>query len=304
LAKLDLEAAVAAGLQGKGKFNLSARNGRFILTLEASLVWGAGAKGSASLEIGYESVIALLDLLHRERAANAYRDLEWVEGDAVQLIRQLSLSGALGMDVTMLYLSNAIRGYGLLKGLYQSLTGGGRGGQIAYTLVMDKNQEVLRQWVCNLTPDALGPLLLTLIGTPKSFKPESAGNSFNATRVYLWQQQAVERCLGWVRGKANARQTFEEALMRMNHDGARSTDAGKAYCLALHELNRFMSEPVKDDIIINNEMRANYRKHIEHLGARLNNYCHHETEYKALVSIGSTTIAPIPKITYRGPRID
>lgn len=184
----------------------------------------------------------------------------------MQLIRQLSLSGALGMDVTMLYLSNAIRGYGLLKGLYQSLTGGGRGGQIAYTLVMDKNQEVLRQWVCNLTPDALGPLLLTLIGTPKSFKPESAGNSFNATRVYLWQQQAVERCLGWVRGKANARQTFEEALMRMNHDGARSTDAGKAYCLALHELNRFMSEPVKDDIIINNEMRANYRKHIEHLG--------------------------------------
>ncbi len=304
LAKLDLEAAVAAGLQGKGKFNLSAKNGRFILTLEASLVWGAGAKGSASLEIGYESVIALLDLLHRERAANGYRDLEWVEGDAMHLIRQLSLFGALGMDVAMLYLTNTIRGYGLLKGLYQSLTSGGRGGQIAYTLVMDKNQEVLSQWVCNLAPDALGPLLLTLIDTPKSFKPERADSSFSATQVHLWQQQAVERCLGWVRGKANARQTFEETLMRMNRDGARSIDAGKAYCLAHYELNRFMSEPVKADVIINNEVRANYKKHVEHLGARLNNYCHHETEHKALIAIGSVTIAPMPKIIYRGPSLD
>lgn len=304
LAKLDLEAAVAAGLQGKGKFNLSTRNGRFILTLEASLVWGAGAKGSASLEIGYESVIALLDLLHRERAANGYRDLEWVEGDAMQLIRQLSLFGALGMDVTMLYLSNAIRGYGLLKGLYQSLTSGARGGQIAYTLMRHEQPEVLRQWVCNLTPDALGPLLLTLISAPKSFTPEGQSKGLDLDQVSLLQQEAIERCLGWIRGKANASQTFEEALICMNREGERPDNAGKSYCISRHYLNQFMNHPVLQNEARNNKMRARYRHHIEHLGAKLNNYCTYETKYQTLLGLGSATIAPIPKVTYRGPNLD
>lgn len=304
LAKLDLQAAVAVSLQGKGKFNLSAKNGRFILTLEASLVWGAGAKGAASLEIGYESVIALLDLLHRERAANSYRDLEWVEGDAMHLIRQLSLFGALGMDVAMLYLTNTIRGYGLLKGLYQSLTSGGRGGQIAYTLMRHEQPEVLRQWVCNLTPDALGPLLLTLISPPKSFTPEGQSKSLSWDQVSLLQQEAIERCLGWIRGKANASQAFEEALICMNREGARSTEAGKAYCIGRYELNRFMEKKVMPDITINNEMRARYRQHLEFLGARLNSHCEYDYSYQTFVAPGSVSIAPIPRVKYRGPKLD
>lgn len=306
LAKLDVEAVVALGARASGRFNLALRNGRFILTLEAGLVWGAGAKGYASLEIGYQSIIALLDLLHRERAANRYQDLRWVEPDAMWLARHLSLCGALGMDVAMLYLSNSIRGYGLLKGLYQALTDGGRGGQIAYTLVMDRNQEVMRRWVCNLTPDAFGPLLNALISTPKAFAVEEAGRRtlISEVQAYLLQQQAIERCLGWIQDKTDACRTFEESLIRMNRDGVRPAEAGKAYCTRLYYLDRFMAEPVMQLDRDSSRMRERYRQHANTLGVRLNEHCEYGHKYQTLVAPGSFSLAPTPTVEYKGPELD
>ena len=195
---------VAAGASFSGNLMLRVHNGRFLLSIKGSLVWGAGLKGYMTFEVGYESVVALLELVRQEMAANRYQDLDWVDGEALAYVRDLSFLGAIGVDVAFVYL----RGYAVVKEIYGRLTDGGRGGQIAYTLVRDRNQRVMEDWVLNLQPQAFGPLLMALSSAPKAFSinDELDTQNFDEDEAHLLQQQAIEACLGWILWKVDARQ--------------------------------------------------------------------------------------------------
>ena len=190
----------------------------------------------------------------------------------------------------------------MVKEIYGRLTDGGRGGQIAYTLVQDKNQKVMEDWVLNLQPQAFGPLLLALSSSPKAFsiKEESGNKSYTKEDAYLLQQQAIARCIAWISMKLDASNQFEETLICMNRDGVRSTEAGINYCKNKFRLDSFMSERVQGLIGSNNTMRSRYHQRVAKLGARLNGRC----EFRKTFS--GPAFAPIEetKITYKGPSID
>ncbi|WP_134677925.1 MULTISPECIES: hypothetical protein [Pseudomonas] len=281
---MELVAAVGGGVSGKVRLQLN--KGRFLLSIQGSLVWGAGFKGYMTFEVGYESVVALLELIRKELLANNNEDPAWIDGEAMAYVRMLSLFGALAMDVPFIY----ARRYAFAKELYDKLTDGGRGAGIANTLVMDKNQEVMRNWVINLQPNAFGPLLMALSSAP----------GFLSDKEHLLQQQAIERCLGWIEPQPDAAQRFEDAVIRMNRDGARPPNAGQAYCENRLRLDSFMSEKVSGLVGANNQMRARYLQRVERLGGRLFGYCEYRTEPFGPALGGAETI----KISYKGPTID
>ena len=298
LAKLEVEMAVALGAGISGDMHLRMQNGHLLLSIKGSLVWGAGVKGYLTFEVGYDSIVALTELVRQEMAANQYKDLDWVDKEASAYMEKLSFLGATGIDVVFAY----VRGYAIVKEIFDALTEGDRGGQIAYTLVRDKNPQVIRDWVINLQPQALGPLLLTLSNAPQAFtsEDEEQTEAFDEDQAYLLQQRAIEKCLTWISAKPNAPLQFEEAIICMNRDGARPSKAGFAYCANKLKLDTFMAERVLSLQVGANEMRKRYRSLVSTMGARLNGHCSYQTEYKG------PAFAPVQKIksTYKGPNID
>ncbi|MEG2389363.1 MAG: hypothetical protein RSB64_00560, partial [Pseudomonas sp.] len=298
LAKLEVEMAVALGAGISGDMHLRMQNGHLLLSIKGSLVWGAGVKGYLTFEVGYDSIVALTELVRQEMAANQYKDLDWVDKEASAYMEKLSFLGATGIDVVFAY----VRGYAIVKEIFDTLTEGDRGGQIAYTLVRDKNPQVIRDWVINLQPQALGPLLLTLSNTPQAFtsEDEEQTEAFDEDQAYLLQQRAIEKCLTWISAKPNASLQFEEAIICMNRDGARPSQAGFVYCANKLKLDTFMAEGVLSLQVGANEMRKRYRSLVSTMGARLNGHCSYQTEYKG------PAFAPVQKIksTYKGPNID
>ena len=154
----------------------------------------------------------------------------------------------------------------------------------------------------NLQPQAFGPLLLALSSSPKSFsiKDNQGVLSFNEREALLFQQQAIERCLGWISCKSDASQQFEETVICMNWDGARPISAGLAYCKNKARLDLFMDEKSGVFDRSSNERRARYRQCVSTLGARLNGYCEYSKAY------AGPAFAPIEEIktVYKGPNID
>lgn len=299
LAKLEVEMAVAVGAGISGDLNLRVHDGRLLLSIKGALVWGAGVKGYLTFEVGYESIVALTELVRQEMAANQYKDLEWVETEALAYVKKLSFLGATGIDVAFAY----VRGYAIVKEIFEALTAGDRGGQIAYTLGRNENRQEMQDWVYNLQPQAFGPLLLALSAPPKPFTVEEDSKeeqSFNEDQAHLLQQQAIERCLGWISSKPDANQQFEEAIICMNRDGARPGQAGLAYCKNKAKLDLFMAERVLGLTETNNVMRARYKDRVSKLGLRLNKHCDYSTVYKG------PAFAPAQGIntTYKGPNID
>jgi hypothetical protein len=298
LAKLEVEMAVAVGVGLSGDLNLRVHNGRLLLSIKGELVWGPGVKGYLTFEVGYESIIALTELVRQELAANQYKDLEWVDSEAMSYVKKLSFLGATGIDVAFTY----VRGYAIVKEIFDALTEGDRAGQIAYTLVRDENQKVMQEWVYNLQPQAFGPLLQTLTNPPTAITVETEEQTlqFNKNETHLLQQQAIEQCLDWISKKPGASSQFEEAIIRMNRDGVRPSEAGLVYCQNKIRLDLFMSDPVLNLRAGTDRMRARYIAIVSTLGSRLNNYCTYQLEYKG------PAFAPIQKVKsiYKGPDID
>ncbi|SER85181.1 hypothetical protein SAMN03159444_05219, partial [Pseudomonas sp. NFACC02] len=300
LARLEVELVAAVGAGYSGNLMLSMKDGRFLLSIKAGLIVGAGIKGYMTFEVGYESVIALAELVRKEMAANRYKDLEWVDGEALAYLRDLSFLGATGIDVAFAY----IRGYSMVKAVYDALNDGGRGGLIAYALMEDKNYHVMNDWVVNLQPQAFGPLLLALSSPPKAFSVAATegkkDQDFEVDDAHFLQQKAIERCIGWISQKPDAAQQFEEALICMNRDGVRPEQAGYQYCRNRLHLDLFMSERVKALFGDSDRVREQYRVSVYKLGGRLDNFCQHRMLYRG---------SPVPstrqfKTEYKGPYLD
>jgi hypothetical protein len=193
LAKLQVELVAAVGAGYSGNLMLSVKDGRFLLSIKAGLIVGAGIKGYMCFEVGYQSVVALSELVRQEMAANRYKDLDWVDGEALSYLRDLSFLGATGIDVTFAYM----RGYSLVKAIYDALNDGGRGGLIAYTLMQRENYNVMMDWVINLQPQAFGPLLLALSSPPKAFSVDATegeqAEDFEVDDAHDLQQRAIHK---------------------------------------------------------------------------------------------------------------
>lgn len=290
LARLSASLSAAVGLGAKGDLTISLIEGRFVLRIKAALIAGPGVDGMFSFEIGYEAVGQLINLFRRELRKNQYRQLDWVDGSAFDLMTKMNLLGALGIDVSMLYLT----GIDAIFSLYEALTSGGKGGRIAHTIMTYRKPEELEQWFIEAIPEALGPMLMTLISSPSSFKvPEMVMNDDgeleekkvpkSAVESRLYQQQAIERILGWIVTKARqqgtlaaAQRQFEEACTRMNRFGTKPSTAGQTYCENRLALDNFMAVGVMRvgaEGDRNDEMRARYLIHSAVLGARADQFC-------------------------------
>ncbi|WP_165673444.1 LysM peptidoglycan-binding domain-containing protein [Metapseudomonas otitidis] len=281
LAQLQASLSVAAGLGLKGEVGLSLEKGCLILRLKAAVIAGPGAEGAFSFAVGYEAVGELINLVRRELRQNNYHHLEWIDGDAFAWLSKLNLLGGLGVDVGMVSLL-AIRSADVVGNLYEALTSSGKGGPIAHAILNYENQRELSQWFVDAIPEALGPLLMTLLSPPKAFDladpvdtakfgegqlikdgkapnvvdPASTAQAeeismggYDEDGCLLLQQRAIERVLRWIVSSARSSNTltqaqrqFVEACSRMNRFGTREKKSGQSYCENRLRMDDFMEK--------------------------------------------------------------
>ncbi|QXH50207.1 hypothetical protein KSS94_19970 [Pseudomonas fakonensis] len=289
LARLEASGAVAAGLGMQREINLSLTKGTLLLRIKASVVAGAGASGSLDFAVGYEAVVDLINLVRRALRDNQYRRLDWVDPIAFEFISRLTLLGGAGLDVSIVYML----GMDIVMSLYEALTSAGRGGPIAYQLLSHRDQEALRCWFVGAPPEALGPMLMTLLSDPKAFEVEQGDegadlmedkkSSYDKAGCHLLQQTAIERILTWIlrdaKGKNRMQEAmaqFAEACSRMNRFGAKVENQGQAYCEARLRMDQFMAVNVMSfggQAKRNSDMRARYRVSVLELGAGSDEFC-------------------------------
>lgn len=339
VARLELDGALALGAGFKGKVDLSLSRGRLILRMKAALVGGLGAEGSISFAVGYQAVGDLLDLVRRELHNNQQQRMEWVSDDAMALLAKLNVAGALGVDVGMLYLldlgndlaMSALRVADAVMSLYEAMTRGGRGGWVAYSILNYENQEQLKRWVVECIPQGLGPMFMTLtspqavteaakatakdvmktigLGAASADKSQNNseqnnGSSYDPESAPLYQQQALEKILGWIVESvgtdpekiAAAQRQFDRACSRMNTFGSYEYE-GQVYCDNRDRMDKFMKEAPSVDGANdprNAAMRNRYKSHAKLLGALRDGHC-------TASSFSGTTYVPGGRKIYTGP---
>src|SRR5690606_32327692 len=123
-----------------------------------------------------------------------------------------------------------------------------------------------------------------------------------ADKEHLLQQQAIERCLGWIEPQPDAAYPFEEAVIRINCDWARPPNDGQAYCDNRLRLDSFMEEKVAalgSTDTESNRVRASYKRLVQRLGGRSFGYCEYRAEPFGPALGGAERI----KVSYKGPDI-
>ncbi|WED22867.1 hypothetical protein L3Q72_05595 [Vibrio sp. JC009] len=127
-----------------------------------------------------------------------------------------------------------------------------RAGMVAH-IFNTADQELLRQWVLLLPPEALGPLLDTLVSEPEQLKiPRLKGGTdeYSIVQVHAWQQMAIAKIIHWLyldaersggcypakqpaKIQASQRQ-LEEAVIRMD----RNSKAPEEYAMKVWVFTR------------------------------------------------------------------
>jgi len=289
-ATLGLE--LAEGLGGKLGLALGMQNGKFVLRMAARAVIGKGAGGSFSVELDIDSLDLWLVMLHRAMVDNNYVQPDWIDDDAYHSMGRLGyLATTTLLNVGLL----AARGQAGIERLYSALTNGQNAGPIAYVIANDPRQDKMRNWVQQLTPEALGALLYLLISNPQEFEIEvpSRGRSdgkaepFNHQEALDFQQIAIASCLGWiVEGVTTnvygplcrfSRETptpsqylFTKAVVRMTANGQPPHDyPDSAYQNHKSDLDKFMdrvSGTGNRQVTIS---KGNYSRHVAGLGTEI-----------------------------------
>jgi hypothetical protein len=165
-----------------------------------------------------------------------------------------------------------------------------------------KQQDILEDWVLNLQPNSLGPLLMALTSNPRSFSAPQHGIDISSDMSLSYQQQAIVRCLNWISTKINACQQFEETVIRMNRDGVKPPSAGQAYCENRLRMDSFMERTGDPEDIEqkNRRLISSYKKLTNQLGKRINPFCEYKKEYYGPYFAPASRL----KTYYKGPSID
>lgn len=260
-AKLGVEASI--GIGAKAGFLLRMQGGKFTLVMSARLVVGKGVGGSLGIDLDVDSLDLWLAMLHRAMVDNNYVQPEWVDEEAYETLGFLGyLAATTLLNVGLL----AARGKAGIEQIYRAMTGGQNAGPIAYVITNDPRQEQMRNWVQQLTPEALGALLHLLISEPRAFEIEEPGRgrslgsveSFNSQQALDFQQIAIANCLGWIvegvttgvygslcrfsqEDPTPSQYLFAKALIRMTEDGQPSNNyPDVAYLNNKFALDKFM----------------------------------------------------------------
>ncbi len=286
LANLTGGLGVAFGGGLKADAGVSLDKGKFILNLKASVVLGPGASGSFKFEVGYEAVVELINIYRRELYKAKGASISWITPEAAEQASSLNALGAVGLDVSMVYMM----GVDAIMSLYEAMMSGGKGGPIAHTIVEYDNPESLEEWFVQATPSALGPIFRTLTSEPQAFsisslnKGEGVGDKkFDYTRdqAHLLQQQAISKIVNWISVNSRklgtlvqAQQQFEDSCKSMNKFGQMSETPGQTYCENRYKIDKFMGDPIlrftrKDG----DRIRSIYFRESITLGARLDPMC-------------------------------
>ncbi|MBV7515837.1 hypothetical protein [Pseudomonas sp. PDM25] len=195
----------------------------------------------------------------------------------------------------MLYLM----GFDKIAELSEALTSGGKGGPIAHTIMNFRNPAELEQWTIEAIPEALGPMLMTLISEAKAFtaidvrpdlnteKNVDIKTHYTKSQCWMLQQKAITQLLNWIVANAQkkgslaaAQIQFEEACMRMSRFGTKSDTPGQSYCENRLRLDNFMAEGVGrlfDRTA--DQTRAIYKNDSALLGAGRDKYCERRGYY-------------------------
>ena len=296
-------AELAGGLGGgiglglKGDAMLSLHNGRLVLKLKAAAVAGAGVSGEFSFAVSYQGMVELINIYRRELHRNHGRPLDWIDPEAADLISKINVLSAAGLDaelllgMTMWVGHRPVMQVDIIMTLYESLLSRpGRAGGVALAIMEYENVNELQKWFVEAVPEALGPLLLTLSSTPRSFtvtetKVTPAGVrthsvEYTSEQAQALQQRAIDRVLGWIVTAARAgnsmpaaQHQFEQACMRMNQYGVLPEKTGQTYCENRLKLDLFMEMAAlrNDPLIVSAKIR--YNQLIKLLGAQADRHC-------------------------------
>ncbi|WP_022962849.1 LysM peptidoglycan-binding domain-containing protein [Halopseudomonas pelagia] len=282
MAELNVGIAAAAGVGAEANAKVSLQNGQLILIIKAAAVAGLGVKGEYSFAVSYEGVVELLHIFRRELHRNHGVPLLWIDTGATDYFNRLNTLASAGLGITML----SLLAVDTVMSLYEALTRPGRAGPLALSIVTYEPEAELAQWFVEATPEALGPMLMTLTSTPRGFTPELStevaitgisekGESVNSEQSNLWQQEAIERILRWIvsaarqspEGLENARHQFGRACLHMNQYGVAEANPTQAYRRNSRRLDAFMATLVRSNVQRNNLMRLRYEDHVKQLGA-------------------------------------
>ena len=246
-AVLGLEAN--GGIGGELGMRLGIHQGKFVAYCRAKLVAGIGAGGQIAIELDPAQLNLWMMMLSQALRDNDYAFVDWVDEDAFEGFSNLAyLATTTLLDVGLL----AVQGVDGIRRLYELMTQSERAGLIA-SAIEDAagNPEIaseLSSWVQHLPPEALGPLLNTLITSPGWL-----GYSFTDEhkKAIDTQQIAIASCLEWLEEGYTtdghfdhdaAKHLFERAVARMTQSGQFSSQSSwvEAYCRNRVELDEFM----------------------------------------------------------------
>ncbi|WP_249978555.1 hypothetical protein [Vreelandella olivaria] len=279
-AVLGLEAN--GGIGGELGMRLGLHQGKFIAYTRAKVVAGAGVGGQIAIELDLQQLNLWMMMLSQALRDNNYGFVDWVDADAFEGLGYLSyLATTTLLDVGLL----AARGIDGIKRLYELMTQSDRAGLIAYAIVDASNNPQtgpeLSTWVQHLPPEALGPLLNTLI-TPPGWRGYTVDRErFDRGQAIDLQQIAIASCLEWLeRGylghhytRDAAQQLFERAVAKMTPTGRFDSDAAwvEAYCHNREALDAFMRRNGRGGPA---SVRAqdNYRQISRRLGTDIDEY--------------------------------
>lgn len=194
-----------------------------------------------------------------------------------------------------------------------------------------KKPDELKRWVVECIPEGLGPLLMTLISrqaitevvggaaedlmktigldqtaNASGEDDNKADEAYRPRNAPLYQQQALERILGWIVEQAGtnpekiaaAQWQFDNACSRMNKFGSYEYK-GQVYCDNRDQMDKFMKEITNSDganTPRNTAMRDRYKGHVKLLGALRDGYCKPS-------DFSGTTYLPGGRKVYTGPGV-
>ncbi|TVP52167.1 MAG: hypothetical protein EA345_01270 [Halomonas sp.] len=248
LGKAVLGLEMNGGIGGEAALRLGLHEGKFVVYVRAKLVAGVGAGGQLAIELDPRQLNLWMMMLSQALRDNNFSHVAWVDADAFEGLSHLSyLATTTLLDVGLL----AARGIDGIQRLYELMTQSDRAVMVAYVFVNDPRQKEMRSWVQHLPPEALGPLLNTLITSPGWFAPTIEGERIGRGRAIDLQQIAIARCLEWLEegytasshfDSEAATQLFERAVARMSQTGQFDGYASwvEAYCHNRAALDAFM----------------------------------------------------------------
>jgi len=279
-AVLGLEAN--GGIGGDLGMRLGLHQGKFIAYVRAKLVAGVGVGGQLAIELDPRQLNLWMMMLSQALRDNDYGFVDWVDADAFEGFSHLSyLATTTLLDVSLL----AARGIAGIKRLYELMTQSERAVMVAYVIVnrTGTDRKKLASWLQHLPPEALGPLLNTLIASPGWFFPtvDIDGDKIDRGRAIDLQQIAIAQCVEWLEegyldnrySREAAEHLFERAVARMSQTGQFDSYSSwvEAYCHNREELDEFMARDSQDGRAVS-DAKNKYHQIARRLGTDIDNY--------------------------------